>query len=50
LNAFATSFHDVFLIGIPLAALAFVVSLFLKESPLKTASKEEAKGEALEIA
>ncbi|HSX36584.1 MAG TPA: MDR family MFS transporter [Patescibacteria group bacterium] len=36
LNAFARSFHDVFLIGIPFAAAAFIVSLFLKEAPLRT--------------
>lgn len=35
LTAFATSFHDVFLIAIPLALIAFAVALFLKESPLR---------------
>jgi MFS family permease len=49
LTAFASSFHDVFLIGIPFAALAFIVALFLKESPLRTSTKEEAAGEGLEI-
>ncbi|MDB5170191.1 MAG: Multidrug resistance protein [Candidatus Saccharibacteria bacterium] len=34
LNAFALSFHDVFLIAIPFAVVAFIVSLFLKETPL----------------
>lgn len=36
LNAFALSFHDVFLIAIPLAIVAFVVALFLRETPLRT--------------
>lgn len=40
LNAFARSFSDVFLIGIPLAVVTLVVALFLKESPLKTSTKE----------
>jgi len=35
LNAFAQSFHDVFLIGIPFAAVAFVVTLILEEAPLR---------------
>lgn len=35
LTAFAASFHDVFLVAIPFAVVALVVSLFLKESPLK---------------
>ncbi len=35
LNAFAMSFHDVFLIAIPFAVIALVVALFLKESPLQ---------------
>ncbi len=48
LTAFASSFHDVFLIGIPFALLAFIVSLFLKESPLKHSTKAEAEGEGLE--
>jgi len=49
LSAFASSFHDVFLIGIPFAALAFVVTLFLRESPLRTSTREEAAGEGLEL-
>jgi EmrB/QacA subfamily drug resistance transporter len=48
LTAFANSFHDVFLIGVPFALLAFVVSLFLKESPLRGPAKAEAEGEGLE--
>jgi hypothetical protein len=37
LEAFTRSFHDVFTFGIPFAALAFVVALFLKEVPLRGA-------------
>jgi EmrB/QacA subfamily drug resistance transporter len=36
LQAFALSFHDMFLIAIPFALLAFVVSFFLREAPLRT--------------
>ncbi len=50
LTAFARSFHDVFLAAIPLAVLAFVVSLFLRESPLRESTKEMAEGESLELA
>lgn len=49
LTAFAQSFHDVFLVGIPFAALAFIITLFLRESPLRESSREEAAGEALKI-
>lgn len=33
--AFIHSFHDMFLLGIPFALAAFVVALFLRESPLR---------------
>jgi EmrB/QacA subfamily drug resistance transporter len=36
LGAFANALDDVFLIGVPFLALAFVVALFLKEVPLRT--------------
>jgi MFS family permease len=49
LTAFASSFHDVFLVGIPLAALAFIIALFLKEAPLRASAKDEAAGEGLEV-
>ncbi len=39
LTAFAQSFRDVFLIAIPFAIVAFVVSLFLREAPLHTGKK-----------
>ena len=35
-EAFARSFHDMFLLTIPFALLAFVVSLFLRETPLRS--------------
>lgn len=34
-QAFISSFHDMFLIGIPFAIGAFVVALFLRETPLR---------------
>ena len=34
-GAFASSLHDTFLSAVPLVAVAFVVSLFLKEKPLR---------------
>jgi EmrB/QacA subfamily drug resistance transporter len=49
LVSFAQSFHDVFLFGLPFAAVAFVTSLFLKESPLKSSTRQEAEGEGLEL-
>ena len=49
LTAFASSFHDVFLFGIPFALAAFGVALFLKESPLRGPGKQEAAGEGLEL-
>ena len=47
LTAFATSFHDVFLFGLPFAIVAFMVALFLKEAPLRGPAKAEAAGEGL---
>ncbi|HSX05165.1 MAG TPA: MDR family MFS transporter [Candidatus Saccharimonadales bacterium] len=49
LVAFASSFHDVFLFGLPFAAAAFIIALFLREAPLHSSSKEEAAGEGLEL-
>jgi EmrB/QacA subfamily drug resistance transporter len=49
LTAFASSFHDVFLFGLPFAIAAFLVSLFLRESPLRETAREEAAGEGLEL-
>jgi len=39
LEAFARSFHDIFLVGIPFAVVAFLVSLRLREVPLRTTTK-----------
>jgi EmrB/QacA subfamily drug resistance transporter len=49
LTAFAGSFRDVFLLGIPFAIIAFIVSLTLRETPLGESTKEYAKGEGLEL-
>jgi EmrB/QacA subfamily drug resistance transporter len=38
LAAYAHSFHDVFLIGVPFAVVALVVALQLKEAPLRTSN------------
>lgn len=43
LNAFAQAFSDVFLIGIPFAVVAFFVAYFLKETPLRTSTREQAE-------
>jgi ABC-type antimicrobial peptide transport system permease subunit len=47
LQAFALSFRDVFLFGIPFAVIAFAIALFLKEAPLSGEAKQEAAGEGL---
>jgi len=39
-SAYVHAFHDMFLIGIPVALLAFIVALFLREQPLKSSSHE----------
>ncbi len=36
IEAFASSLHDVFLAALPIVAIAFVISLFIKEIPLRT--------------
>ncbi len=46
-SALALSFHDVYIIGIPIAMTGFIFSLFLKEKPLTSALKNEAAGEGL---
>jgi MFS family permease len=48
LEAFAHAFHDVFLFSIPFAIVTFLVSFLLRETPLKTSTKERAEGEAFE--
>jgi EmrB/QacA subfamily drug resistance transporter len=49
LESFVRAFHDVFLWAIPFVVAAFIVAWFLRETPLRTSTREEAKGEALEI-
>ncbi len=49
LLAYTSSFHDMFLIGIPLALAAFVVALFLRETPLRDSTKSMADGEGLKV-
>jgi EmrB/QacA subfamily drug resistance transporter len=41
LEAFARSFHDMFLLAIPFALLAFVVAFFLREAPLSNTREAE---------
>ncbi|MGF7228700.1 MAG: MDR family MFS transporter [Candidatus Saccharibacteria bacterium] len=49
LEAFVHAFHDMFLWAVPFAVLTFFVALFLRETPLKTSTKDMAEGEALEF-
>jgi hypothetical protein len=39
LQAFVLSFHDMFLIAVPVVLLAFVAALFLRETPLRDTAK-----------
>ena len=39
LQAFVLAFHDMFLLAIPFAVMAFIVALFLKEVPLRGTAK-----------
>lgn len=48
LNAYVSAFQDMFLYAIPFALAAFIAALFLRETPLKTTTKEIAEGEGLE--
>ncbi len=49
-QAFVMAFHDLFILTIPFAFAAFIVSLFLRETPLKGPGLGVAQGEGLEIA
>jgi EmrB/QacA subfamily drug resistance transporter len=40
-SSYASAFHDVFLIGVPFAAVALVIALFLKEAPLRTSNAQD---------
>jgi len=48
LNAFAHSFHDVFLWVLPFSVLTFFISFLLREAPLKTTTRETAAAEVFE--
>ncbi|HEU5005150.1 MAG TPA: MDR family MFS transporter [Candidatus Saccharimonadales bacterium] len=49
LQAFVSSFHDMFLIGIPFALAAFITALFLREAPLRGSNAVEPKEEAQDV-
>lgn len=40
LQAYASSFHDLFIIAIPFAVAAFVIALFLRETPLRDSNSD----------
>ncbi len=50
LDSFVRSLHTVFLVGVPLAAVTFVLTLFLKEIRLRTDSGLERPSEDLALA
>lgn len=45
LGSFVKSFHDMFLIGIPLAIAALITALFLREAPLRTSHTPSEKSD-----
>ena len=49
LQAFALSFHDMFIYALPLGALALMVAIALKESPLRDTAKDLAEGESFRL-
>jgi hypothetical protein len=46
LTAFTQALDDVFLVGMPVVTLAFVVALFLKELPLRTMQRQSSDAPA----
>lgn len=46
LEAYVHSFHDMFLIAVPIALMLFVVALFLKDIPLRSGHGDEAPAPA----
>jgi EmrB/QacA subfamily drug resistance transporter len=48
LQSYVSSFHDMFLLAIPFAVAAFIVALFLRETPMHEDTKEMAAAEGLE--
>ncbi len=49
LYAFTLAFHDIFLLGIPCAVLAFIVALYLKEKPLGMTTHDQTNTPAPEV-
>jgi hypothetical protein len=50
LDSFVRSLHTVFLVGVPIASVMLVASLFLKQLPLRSASGLERPSEDLAMA
>jgi EmrB/QacA subfamily drug resistance transporter len=48
LGAYVKSFHEMFLLAIPVTVLAFIVALFLRETPLRESAEEFVEGRSLE--
>lgn len=48
LTAYVKSFHDMFIIGIPFVLAGLLTALFLRETPLKTSTRDVAAGEGFE--
>lgn len=48
LLAYTASFRDMFMMAIPFAAAAFIVALFLRETPLRESTREIAEAEVME--
>jgi EmrB/QacA subfamily drug resistance transporter len=47
LQSYVSSFHDMFLLAVPIGLAAFVVALFLREKPLRTSNHEPSDGPAV---
>jgi hypothetical protein len=46
-EAYAAAIHSVFVAALPIAAIAFVLSWFLREVPLRSASAEATSGQVV---
>ncbi len=49
LKSFVLSFHDMFLYAIPLAVLTLIFTFLLKETPLRSSTKDLAEGEGFHL-
>ena len=49
LEAFANSFHDMFIYAIPVAAATLILATLLKEAPLRDSTRSMAEGEGFEF-